>query len=71
MFVKVSRMVVPRAVTAPTAAVRRVRDWDGPRRVCVVSGAAKLGSLRAAIAAGIVTDAVLDETLARLLSEEN
>lgn len=41
-----------------------------PRRVCVVSGAAKLGSLRAAIAAGIITDVVLDETLARLLAED-
>lgn len=40
-----------------------------PRRVCVVSGAAKLGTLRAAIAAGIVTDVVLDETLARQLVE--
>lgn len=42
-----------------------------PRRVCVVSGTAKLGSLRAAIAAGIITDVVLDEALARLLIEEN
>jgi DNA-binding transcriptional regulator LsrR (DeoR family) len=41
-----------------------------PRRVCVVSGAAKSGTLRAAIAAGIVTDVVLDETLARLLVDE-
>lgn len=41
-----------------------------PRRVCVVSGAAKVGTLRAAIAAGIVTDVVLDETLARLLVED-
>lgn len=41
-----------------------------PRRVCIVSGAAKLGSLRAAIAAGIITDVVLDETLARLLVGE-
>lgn len=41
-----------------------------PRRVCIVSGAAKLGSLRGAIAAGIVTDVVLDETLARLLADE-
>ena len=40
-----------------------------PRRVCVVSGAAKLGSLKAAIAAKIITDVVLDETLARLLAE--
>ncbi|MGN7976551.1 sugar-binding transcriptional regulator [Microbacterium sp. 22195] len=42
-----------------------------PRRVCVVSGAAKVGTLRAAIAAGIVTDVVLDETLARLLVEDD
>jgi DNA-binding transcriptional regulator LsrR (DeoR family) len=42
-----------------------------PRRVCVVSGAAKAGTLRAAIAAGIVTDVVLDETLARLLVGED
>lgn len=41
-----------------------------PRRVCVVAGTAKLSSLRAAIAAGIVTDVVLDEELARLLVEE-
>lgn len=41
-----------------------------PRRMCVVSGAAKLGSLRAAIAAGILTDVVLDEGLARLLAEQ-
>jgi len=39
--------------------------------VCVVSGAAKVGTLRAAIAAGIVTDVVLDETLARLLVEDD
>ncbi|BDZ38437.1 sugar-binding transcriptional regulator [Microbacterium suwonense] len=42
-----------------------------PRRVCVVSGAAKVGALRAAIAAGIITDVVLDESLARLLLEED
>lgn len=42
-----------------------------PRRVCVVSGAAKLGSLRAAISARIITDIVLDETLARLLADED
>ena len=41
-----------------------------PRRVCVVSGAAKIGALRAAIASGILTDVVLDETLARLLFED-
>lgn len=38
-----------------------------PRRVCVVSGAAKLGSLRAAIGAGLITDVVLDDALARRL----
>lgn len=40
-----------------------------PRRVCIVSGAKKLMSLRAAIAAGTITDVVLDESLARLLAE--
>lgn len=40
-----------------------------PRRVCVVSGVQKLASLRAAIAAGLITDVVLDEALARLLVE--
>lgn len=40
-----------------------------PRRVCVVSGAAKAGALRAAMAAGILTDVVLDETLARIIVE--
>lgn len=38
-----------------------------PRRVCIVSGAAKLGSLRAAIGAGLITDVVLDDALARML----
>ena len=37
------------------------------RRVCVVSGAQKASSLRGALAAGMITDLVLDETLARLL----
>lgn len=32
-----------------------------PRRVCVVSGVLKLASLRAAIAAELITDVVLDE----------
>ena len=41
-----------------------------PRRVCVVSGVTKLGSLQAAIAAGTITDVVLDETLARELAEQ-
>lgn len=37
------------------------------RRICVVSGAQKLPSLRGALAAGLVTDLVLDEGLARRL----
>ena len=37
------------------------------RRVCVVSGTQKLDSLRGALATGLVTDLVLDETLARAL----
>lgn len=37
------------------------------RRVCVVAGEQKLASLRGALAAGIVTDLVLDEGLARRL----
>ena len=38
-------------------------------RVCIVSGAKKLSSLRAAIVADTITDVVLDESLARLLAE--
>lgn len=38
------------------------------RRVCVVSGAQKLPSLRGALAAGLITDVVLDEGLARKLA---
>ncbi|MFT4156596.1 MAG: sugar-binding domain-containing protein [Microbacterium sp.] len=41
-----------------------------PRRVCIVAGIPKLVSLRAAIAAELVTDVVLDEGLARRLLEE-
>lgn len=41
-----------------------------PRRVCIVSGIPKLVSLRAAIAAGLITDVVLDEGLARKLVED-
>ena len=40
------------------------------RRVCVVSGAQKVASLRGALAAGMITDLVLDESLARLLIDE-
>lgn len=37
------------------------------RRVCIASGTQKLASLRGAIAAGLVTDLVVDEQLARAL----
>ncbi len=39
------------------------------RRVCVVSGAAKLQSIRGALAAGLVTDLIIDESTARVLLE--
>ncbi|WP_279526932.1 sugar-binding transcriptional regulator [Microbacterium sp. BK668] len=38
-----------------------------PRRLCIVSGASKLASLRGALAARTVTDLVLDEATARAL----
>lgn len=38
-----------------------------PRRVCVVAGKSKLPSLRGALAAGLITDLIVDETTARLL----
>lgn len=38
-----------------------------PRRICVVSGATKRDSLRGALAAGLITDVVVDEALARLV----
>lgn len=44
------------------ATLRRV-----PRRICVVAGEQKLDSLRGALAAGVITDLVLDEGLARRL----
>lgn len=37
------------------------------RRICVVAGLSKLTSLRGALAAGLVTDLVIDEPLARAL----
>lgn len=40
-----------------------------PRRICVVSGRAKLPSLRGAIAAGLITDLITDEGTARALVE--
>lgn len=41
-----------------------------PRRICVVAGVTKLASLCAAIAAGAITDVVLDESLARQLADQ-
>jgi DNA-binding transcriptional regulator LsrR (DeoR family) len=40
-----------------------------PRRVCIVSGVQKLASLQGALAAGLVTDLVIDESLATRLLE--
>jgi DNA-binding transcriptional regulator LsrR (DeoR family) len=40
-----------------------------PRRLCVVSGVSKLASLRGALAAGLVTDLVVDEAVARALAD--
>ncbi len=39
------------------------------RRICVVAGTSKLPSLRGALAAGLVTDLVVDEPLARALTD--
>ena len=39
------------------------------RRLCVVSGVSKVGSLRGALAGGLVTDLVIDEATARSLAE--
>ena len=41
-----------------------------PRRICVVSGRAKLPSLTGALAAGLITDLIVDEGTARGLVEE-
>ena len=38
-----------------------------PQRICVVSGTTKRDSLRGALAAGLITDLVVDESLARLV----
>ena len=40
-----------------------------PRRLCVVAGATKVSSLRGALAAGLATDLVVDEAVARALTE--
>ncbi|MFF2389811.1 sugar-binding transcriptional regulator [Agromyces sp. NPDC058104] len=41
-----------------------------PRRICVVSGRAKLAGLRGALAAGLITDLIVDEGTARALIEQ-
>ncbi|QEW02616.1 sugar-binding transcriptional regulator [Microbacterium lushaniae] len=46
------------------SAVRRI-----PRRFCVVSSLSKLDSLRGALAAGLITELVVEESLARRLLE--
>ncbi|MBP2414424.1 DNA-binding transcriptional regulator LsrR (DeoR family) [Arthrobacter stackebrandtii] len=46
--------------------LRRVR-----RRICVVSGSKKITGLRGALAAGLATDLILDETTARELVEQD
>ena len=51
--------------TGPDFAVLR----RAPRRICVVSGRAKLPSLRGALAAGLITDLIVDEGTARALVE--
>lgn len=53
-----------RASGPDLASFRRVA-----RRVCVVSGVSKVTSLRGALAAGVVTDLILDESTARSLLE--
>lgn len=51
-----------RATGPDLAVLRRVS-----RRVCVVSGAAKVPALRGALAAGLVTDLIIDEGAVRVL----
>ncbi|MET4158887.1 sugar-binding domain-containing protein [Agromyces sp. PvR057] len=51
--------------TGPDFAVLR----RAPRRICVVSGRAKLASLRGALAADLITDLIVDEGTARALIE--
>lgn len=41
------------------------------RRICVISGAKKIRGLRGALAAGLVTDLILDESTARTLIDED
>lgn len=40
-----------------------------PRRLCIVSGVSKLESLRGTLAAGLATDLVVDEAVARALAD--
>lgn len=40
-----------------------------PRRLCIVSGVSKVDSLRGALAAGLATDLVVDEAVARALAD--
>ncbi|QNE35148.1 sugar-binding transcriptional regulator [Leifsonia shinshuensis] len=40
-----------------------------PRRVCIVSGPSKVHSLRGALAAGLITDLIVDEGTARALAD--
>jgi deoxyribonucleoside regulator len=47
------------------ASLRKIR-----RRICVVSGAKKIKGLRGALAAGLATELILDETTARELVEQ-
>ncbi|MCD5347840.1 sugar-binding domain-containing protein [Agromyces sp. H3Y2-19a] len=51
--------------TGPDFSVLR----HAPRRICVVAGRAKLASLRGALAAGLITDLIVDEGTARALVE--
>lgn len=56
-------IAVNERATGPDFAVLR----RAPRRICVVSGRAKLASLRGALAAGLITDLIVDESTARAL----
>jgi DNA-binding transcriptional regulator LsrR (DeoR family) len=38
-----------------------------PRRVCVVAGRSKAASLRGALASGLVTDLILDESVGQAI----
>ena len=38
-----------------------------PRRICVVAGRGKAASLRGALAAGLVTDLILDESVGQAI----